>query len=235
MTPQDSPEARIAEIREREQKATAGPWRSISGGNCQTEDGLLHATAEVEGLPRPWNPVWAGWQVAKNYFKTFMRQEDADFVAHSREDIRWLLGRLHEQAQEIERLKDELMEAQSQVTLYWKKASESFEHFQRAEAAESALAAAQREIAELREREKHRHEWLHVNARPDGGYALRILRAYREQCNTRWSSGGNILSVGGEDNPLMRELNRYQDERAIELDAAIAELTQGHTSPSLEE
>ena len=48
-------------------------------------------------------------------------------------------AKAHEQAQEIERLKDELMEVQSQVTLYWKKASESFEHFQRAEAAEARL------------------------------------------------------------------------------------------------
>jgi hypothetical protein len=59
------------------------------------EDGLLAPIAEVEGLPRPWSPVWVGWQVAKNYFKTFLRQEDADFVAHARDDIPWLMAQLH--------------------------------------------------------------------------------------------------------------------------------------------
>ncbi len=58
------------------------------------ENGLLAHIAEVEGLPRPWNPVWVGWQSAKNYFKTFLREEDADFIAHARQDVPALIAQL---------------------------------------------------------------------------------------------------------------------------------------------
>lgn len=84
-------------IKAREAAATKGPWRSMLAGNCNMENGLLAAIAEVEGLPRPWNPVWVGWQSAKNYFKTFLRKEDAEFVARSREDVPALIA-------EVERL-----------------------------------------------------------------------------------------------------------------------------------
>lgn len=85
-------------IKAREAAATKGPWRSMLAGNCNMENGLLAAIAEVEGLPRPWNPVWVGWQSAKNYFKTFLRKEDAEFVARSREDVPALIA-------EVERLR----------------------------------------------------------------------------------------------------------------------------------
>jgi hypothetical protein len=95
-------------IKERCEKATKGPWHSMSAGNCTMENGLLAGIAEVTGLPRPWNPAWVGWQNAKNYFKTFMRQEDADFVAHAREDIPALLAEVATARKERDDLKAEL-------------------------------------------------------------------------------------------------------------------------------
>ena len=79
-------------IRQRAEQATKGPWTSWQAGNCTMEDGLLSAIAEVKGLPRPWEPTWVGWKTAKNFFKTFLRSADADFIAHARQDIPDLLA-----------------------------------------------------------------------------------------------------------------------------------------------
>lgn len=85
-------------IKARESAATKGPWRSMSAGNSTMEDGLLDHIAEVEGLQRPWEPTWVGWKAAKNHFRSFFRQRDADFIAHARQDIPALIA-------EIERLR----------------------------------------------------------------------------------------------------------------------------------
>lgn len=63
-----------------------------------------------------------------------------------------------------------------------------------------------------------------IDATPDGNYALRILEHYRRDCDTLWSSGVNVIAVGGDDNPLINVMNEHQRQRAIELDAAIAKL-----------
>ena len=57
---------------------------------------------------------------------------------------------------------------------------------------------------------------LHVNAIPDNEYPLRILRAYRENCNCKW--------ISNTDNKLIKEMNKLCDERAEILDKAIAAL-----------
>ena len=54
---------------------------------------------------------------------------------------------------------------------------------------------------------------MHINATPDEGYVLRILKVYRENCECKWSS--NL------DNPLIVDMNKIQDERAKLLDKAI--------------
>lgn len=53
----------------------------------------------------------------------------------------------------------------------------------------------------------------HINATPDKEYPLRILKAYRENCNCRWA--------GDLDNPLIKTMNEMNDERAKLLDNAI--------------
>ena len=61
----------------------------------------------------------------------------------------------------------------------------------------------------------------HIDGTPDGKYAIRILRFYRELCNCKW------VVNGMEDNEkLIYDLmNVHQDQRALELDEAIKILT----------
>ena len=61
---------------------------------------------------------------------------------------------------------------------------------------------------------------LNIDATPDGGYALRILKAYRMRCNEKW-----IVEGFKENEKLIYDvMNDAQDKRAIELDKAIAKL-----------
>ncbi|MCK5019552.1 MAG: hypothetical protein KAS32_21005 [Candidatus Peribacteraceae bacterium] len=63
---------------------------------------------------------------------------------------------------------------------------------------------------------------LHVDGTPDGGYVLRILRAYRESCNCRWAD----TTDGSEtENPLLKMMNEHCEQRAELLDKAIDRLT----------
>lgn len=62
---------------------------------------------------------------------------------------------------------------------------------------------------------------LHIDGTPDDNYALRILRAYREECNCRWAE-----STDGSEptSPLLRLMNEHCDQRAQILDKAISTL-----------
>ena len=53
----------------------------------------------------------------------------------------------------------------------------------------------------------------HVDATPDAEYPLRILRAYRENCNCKWKTT--------PPDPFYDSMNEDQDRRAEILDAAI--------------
>jgi len=55
-----------------------------------------------------------------------------------------------------------------------------------------------------------------ISAVPDEEYPIRILKAYRENCNCRW--GGDL------DNPLIKAMNEDCDKRAEILDKAIRTL-----------
>jgi hypothetical protein len=58
----------------------------------------------------------------------------------------------------------------------------------------------------------------YVDATPDEGYPLRILKAYRENCDRKWSDN---LSGVEPQNPLIKMLNDQCDRRAEFLDSAI--------------
>ena len=58
----------------------------------------------------------------------------------------------------------------------------------------------------------------HVDATPDEGYALRILRAYRENCNCRWEYIGDSKT----SKELIEAINHACEERGRILDEAIA-------------
>jgi hypothetical protein len=55
---------------------------------------------------------------------------------------------------------------------------------------------------------------LHLDATPDSDYPLRILRAYRENCNCRW--------IANPPSALCDAMNEAQEKRAKLLDRAIA-------------
>ena len=59
---------------------------------------------------------------------------------------------------------------------------------------------------------------IHIDATPDDGYVLRILQAYRENCNSKWATSTN----GECDNPIFDLMNKHQDQRAELLDKAIS-------------
>jgi len=60
---------------------------------------------------------------------------------------------------------------------------------------------------------------IHVDATPDEDYPIRILRAYRRNCDWRWSS---TTDGGDETNPLVITMNELNDKRVALLDKAIA-------------
>ena len=61
---------------------------------------------------------------------------------------------------------------------------------------------------------------LYVDATPNGTYALRILQAYRDNCNCRYI----ILGMDEEYIKFYDMMNELQDQRAKELDKAIGKL-----------
>lgn len=63
---------------------------------------------------------------------------------------------------------------------------------------------------------RNQMDMMYIDGTPRG-YALRILRAYRNQCDEKW-----IVSGIDEKRALVYDLmNKHQDERAKELDKAI--------------
>ena len=62
-----------------------------------------------------------------------------------------------------------------------------------------------------------KQEILHIDSTPDENYALRILQAYRVNCDTRFATSAD----GSCDNPLYKMMNEYQEQRAKLLDKAI--------------
>jgi hypothetical protein len=57
-----------------------------------------------------------------------------------------------------------------------------------------------------------------IDATPDGRYALRLLEAYRRRCECVW----NVSGLDEHRTALYDHMNRDQQKRAEELDAAIA-------------
>ena len=62
---------------------------------------------------------------------------------------------------------------------------------------------------------------LWVDGTPNEGYPLRILRAYRQQCDRLWA---DTTDGKGKENPPLKLMNEHQAQRAAILDRAIARL-----------
>ena len=69
----------------------------------------------------------------------------------------------------------------------------------------------------------------HVDGTPDLSYPVRILRAYRQECDSRWEVSG----LDEAATPVYRMMNAHCLQRAIILDRAIAILE--HNERSLDE
>ena len=61
---------------------------------------------------------------------------------------------------------------------------------------------------------------LYVDATSNSLYPLRILQAYRQNCNLWWATS-SVETSNGEDNPLIKAMNDTQRKRAKILDEAI--------------
>jgi hypothetical protein len=57
---------------------------------------------------------------------------------------------------------------------------------------------------------------IHVDATPNDSYPLRILEAYRENCNCKWS-----VDTNDTEDIFCKFMNKQCDERAKILDKAI--------------
>ena len=64
----------------------------------------------------------------------------------------------------------------------------------------------------------------HIDATPDKNYPLRILQAYRQNCECQWTDTTN---GDGAINPLFKIMNETCDKRAKLLDGAISILRKG--------
>ena len=77
----------LAEIREREAKATAGPWRSNHGRHTVLDKGHKKYISKRTGyVPEP--------HTMGDGETGYMTTDDADFIAHARTDIPALLAAL---------------------------------------------------------------------------------------------------------------------------------------------
>jgi len=65
-----------------------------------------------------------------------------------------------------------------------------------------------------------KQEVKYVDSTPDKNYPLRILQAYRDNCDCFWATGID----GSCDNPIYELMNEHQKQRAEILDKAINKL-----------
>ncbi len=69
-------------------------------------------------------------------------------------------------------------------------------------------------------------ERKHIDATPNDDYPIRILEAYRRDCDFWYSSSANLAET--ETNQLCIAMNEMQKKRAAILDKAIKKLKGGH-------
>ena len=112
-------EARLYQIRERERKATSGPWawtqrilneRPLPNGRKRRLSDLwvfLLSAPSARAVDR--DIMALNWAELRGYiWAGGPKPDNAAFIAHAREDIPFLLALVEEQAAEIERLTNQL-------------------------------------------------------------------------------------------------------------------------------
>lgn len=94
-------EQRIAEIHARCEAATPGPWE---WGVCNESWGEVEAES-LKGVITL-KDDYPGYPECGEHLIMELSKPDADFIAHSREDVPFLLDQLAERDREIERLRE---------------------------------------------------------------------------------------------------------------------------------
>lgn len=83
-------ETRFLEIKDRISNATYGPWKVY-----ESDEGILIGTVDNHPqLKAPAPVITMGTFVQEPHKRVYMDSEDADFIAHSRQDIEWLVQKL---------------------------------------------------------------------------------------------------------------------------------------------
>ena len=94
-------------IKARCDAATPGPWNAVPRATEGYVDGFLGA--EIEGPPDAQRGQFA-------------RMEDAEFIAHAREDIPALVAEIEQLRAEIERVEEDLADANADADIWFKRA-----------------------------------------------------------------------------------------------------------------
>jgi len=89
-------EQRLREIEERASKASPGPWRAIREASAD-ETACGYDLYSLDG------PTWL-----EEGDYAYLARNDAEFAAHARDDIPWLLSLIRELDAEIRRLRERL-------------------------------------------------------------------------------------------------------------------------------
>lgn len=108
-TPMKREQDREAEIRERLDAATAGPWQECGCGKCAHVWSIADDVMVATGIgAEDYN--YTGGEGPNHE----QRERNAEFIAHSREDVAWLLSelaRLRTEAHQMQGWKDLAMHA----------------------------------------------------------------------------------------------------------------------------
>lgn len=125
--PEDTLDERVSAIRQRSEAATPGPW-VCEVQMREREESAHYQIRTVEPQPsHPWSPRFLAWMmggrsIAPNVFKSLspwqqsnlvdegLRDDrkvepDAQFIAHAREDVPWLLAEVSRLRSQVERMK----------------------------------------------------------------------------------------------------------------------------------
>lgn len=102
---------RLSEIRGRLERATEGPWQGWSFKERQEDNISIHGAPRkyrhIQIMNRDSSDVIVG---NSNSIDHPNIMNDSDFIAHSREDVPWLLDRLQNAEDRVEIMKQYMME-----------------------------------------------------------------------------------------------------------------------------
>jgi hypothetical protein len=101
-------EERLQEIQDRVQKASPGPWKVqekiYEDGKEYLAERRIVTDYKHPQLKDVVGIITLGICIYEPHYRVFIDKENAEFIAHAREDIPFLLNLVREQQKEIDRL-----------------------------------------------------------------------------------------------------------------------------------